>query len=313
MEKGELNQYAPLVIFAFNRVDSLSATVASLKKNPEAADSDLFVFVDGPRANKPGEDAKVEAVRRLVRSIDGFKSVTYSFAISNKGLAPSIISGVTEVISKYGTAIVVEDDLYVSKSFLKYMNQMLDAFRNDERVFQVSGYCPKLKKKYSVRNSIFLNGRAQCWSWATWADRWNTIDWKIEDFNTLKNSRKLRRSFNRHGSDMFGMLNSYMCGRISSWFIRFAYSMHKQKKFCVCPTKSLVRNDGFTGEGTHCNNYNRYEIQFEDCHVGQFVVPDVIMPNFKIQKDAIKYWSIPYRIYGKGMTILFRLLGKQMD
>ena len=68
----------------------------------------------------------------------------YTFSEVNKGLAKSIISGVSEILDKYGKAIVVEDDLYTSRSFLRFMNDMLNKYELDERVMQVSGYGCKL-------------------------------------------------------------------------------------------------------------------------------------------------------------------------
>ena len=53
--------YAPIVVFGFNRPDALKNTIASLLRNEEAKDSDLFVFVDGPREGKVEEKEKVEA------------------------------------------------------------------------------------------------------------------------------------------------------------------------------------------------------------------------------------------------------------
>lgn len=297
---------APIVVFAFNRLDLLKPTIDSLRNNPEAKDSDLIVFVDGPRKDKPSDREKVEKVREYVRGIEGFKSLTYHFAEENKGLAPSIIGGVSEVIKKYGTVIVVEDDLYVSRSFLSFINQMLSQFKDDKRVMQVSGYCPRLNPAYVGKDEAFMNGRAQCWSWATWLDRWETIDWEVKDFERLKSSSTLKKEFNTHGSDLFGMLKGYMEGSLSSWFVRFAYSMHKQGRFTICPTRSLVRNDGFGGEATHCKNYDRYKIDFDADHQGEFKVSSDIHPNPSLMRNAIRYWSMPYRIYGKIMTLLRR-------
>ena len=116
-------QLAPIIIFAFNRPDSLKNTIQSLLENEEAKNSDLYVFVDGARTNKSGEQDKVNAVQTYTKSIKGFKSVHYNFSDKNKGLGNSIIQGVTQVINKYGKAIVLEDDLVFATNFLYYMNQ----------------------------------------------------------------------------------------------------------------------------------------------------------------------------------------------
>lgn len=112
--------YAPIVVFGFNRPDALKNTIASLLRNEEAKDSDLFVFVDGPREGKVGEKKKVREVREYVKSITGFKSLHYTFAKNNKGLANSIIGGVSEVINQYGRVIILEDDIVLSNNFYHF-------------------------------------------------------------------------------------------------------------------------------------------------------------------------------------------------
>ncbi len=299
--------YSPIIIVAFNRLDVLKNTVSSLLQNPESAESDLFVFVDGAREHKKGEDEKVQAVQDYVQTIAGFKSLVYTFSDKNKGLANSIIGAVTEVLNNYDRAIVVEDDLYCSKSFLCYMNMMLDMFKDDKRVMQISGYSSKLSLRKSYPWDIYISGRAHSWSWATWKDRWDTVDWEVKDFAQLSNDKKAIKAFNTYGSDLFGMLKGWKEKRNNSWYIRFNYSMHKQGRYCICPIKSLVRNDGFGIEATNCSSYDRYKISFDEEHIGDFKRPDKcndMEPDKSLMKHAVRYWSIPYRIYGKIMTLL---------
>lgn len=300
-------QYAPLIICAFNRVDVLKNTIASLQANELAAETELYIFVDGPRANKEGEAEKVKVVLDYANTVSGFKSVTVTASSANKGLAKSITGAATELLNQYDRVIVVEDDLYCSKSFLRYMNTMLDKFEDDKRVMQVSGYSSKLHLSKSYPWQIYMSGRAHSWSWATWKDRWETVDWEVKDFDQLAADKKAIKAFNTYGSDLFGMLQGWKNKENNSWYIRFNYAMHKQGRYTVCPTKSLVRNDGFGADATHCSTYNRYKIEFEAAHEGDFMTPDAcedLEPNKKLMKHAVRYWSIPYRIYGKIMTIL---------
>ena len=302
---------APIIVFAFNRPRALKNTIQSLLQNKEAKDSDLYIFVDGARSNKPEEGEKVKAVQEYVKKIEGFKNIHYTFSQSNKGLAPSIIAGVTEIINQYNKVIVVEDDLYLSKSFLSYMNQMLNTFQNNKSIFQVSGFGVKIKKSLSYQADVYYNIRAQCWSWGTWKDRWDTIDWNVSDYEDLLKNKKKQRAFNKAGSDMFGMLKRYKEGVISSWYIRFCYSMFQQNKLCVCPIRSLVINDGFGDDATHCHNYNRYKTDFDLIGKEKYITPELppkINPH--IQKQVVFYWSIPYRIYGKIMTLLLKIKNK---
>ena len=299
---------APIIVFAFNRLDTLKNTINSLLQNEEAKLSDLFVFVDGPRENKQGEKEKVKAVQEYVKNIIGFKSLHYNFSSKNKGLANSIINGTTEIINQYYKVIVIEDDLYVSTSFLHFMNQMLNLYEHDKRIMQISGYGSLLKNINHYPFDAYINERAQSWTWATWKDRWDTIDWDVKDFIQLKSSKRRRHAFCKRGSDLYGMLKKCIEWKNNSWYIRFNYAMFKQKRYAICPIRSLVRNDGFIAESTHCNTYNRYKIDFEEYHYGNFNVPNQLDTDEKIMSEAVKYWSIKYRIYGKIRTFLMRIM-----
>ena len=155
---------APVVVFAFNRSDLLKNTLDSLKTNPLANETNLYIFIDGPRND--ADTDKINQVKQIAIDFTGFKEKIIFTSTFNQGLAKSIISGVTKIINKYGKVIVVEDDLYVSKSFLTYMNALLTTYENDERIFQVSGFGVKINVpsgyKYDVyRITEHIHGRGE--------------------------------------------------------------------------------------------------------------------------------------------------------
>ena len=120
---------APVVIFAYNRKEHLRRTIEALGLNMGIEDTAVYIFAD--QFGKKEEQEKTEAVRAYIEKLEQghpFQSLHVKYAAEHKGLAASVISGVTEVIERYGRVIVVEDDLYTSKDFLKYMNQALDFY-----------------------------------------------------------------------------------------------------------------------------------------------------------------------------------------
>lgn len=295
---------APIAVIAFNRPDLLKATLDSLAQNPLAENSDLFIFIDGPRENRPGEKEKVQHVKKIAEAASGFKRVTIKASEQNKGLAKSIIGATTELVNQYGKVIVVEDDLYLSPSFLTYMNTMLEAYKNDSRIMQVTGYSAKIRHTERFHCDYYLTRRAHSWSWGTWKDRWETVDWEVKDYDELAASKKKQKAFNEYGSDLFGMLKGWKTGANNSWYIRFNYAMHKQGRYSVAPLQSLVRNDGFGDDATHCNTYNRYKIDFMSSYKSDWSVPEYLEWNKRIDKESVRFWSIPYRVYGKIRTKL---------
>lgn len=296
--------YSPIIIFAFNRVDTLRNTVSSLLNNEEAKESELFVYVDGPRKQKPGEAEKVKTVQEFVKTINGFKNVTYSFSEENKGLGTSIIAGVTEVINRYGRAIVLEDDLVSSSNFLAFMNDGLNRYENEQKVFSICGYTNKVKVPKGYDHDAYFCTRSSSWGWGTWADRWNTVDWELKDWSRYK---KMGRAFNRWGgSDCFRMLRSVKeCGA-TSWAIRFGFFQFLQDKLSLFPIVSKVRNDGFDGAGTNCKKWSRFKYVFDETDRKIFLMPSDISLNKKLYRSAMSYHTIMIRIWSRIMYVVHR-------
>ena len=295
--------YAPIVVFAFNRLEPLKACVASLLANTEAVESDLIVFVDGPRASKEGESEKVEAVRQFVRGISGFRSLEKHFSKENKGLGPSIIAGVTDVISRYGKVIVIEDDLIVSRNMLAYVNQGLDKYENSPEVFSVCAYSNRVKTPNGYAYDAYFAPRSSSWGWATWEDRWMSCDWELRDWEAVVQNAK---AFNRWGgSDCFGMLKGWKEGRNKSWAIRFCYSQFVQNKLSLFPLVSKIDNEGFDGNGTNCTVYNRFKFDFDESDTKKFRMPGSFDVNLQLLKEAMKYHTIATRIHSKLMNMYY--------
>lgn len=298
-------QCSPIIVFAFNRLEPLKATIASVLRNEEAAKSDLFIFVDGARLQKEGELEKVKSVQNFVKTISGFKSITYKFSETNRGLGPSIISGVTEIINKYGRAIVLEDDLILSQNCLSFMNQGLDKYEKCSNVFSVCGYSNKVEFPKTYTADAYFCVRSSSWGWATWADRWNSVDWELSDW---KKYEREKSAFNNWGgSDCFGMLQGWKEGRNKSWAIRFCFAQFLQNKLSLFPIVSKINNDGFGAEGTNCTKkYNRFHFEFDKSDNKSFSFPKEISMNKDLYKSAMKYHSIAIRIWSKIRYILER-------
>lgn len=245
--------YAPVVVFVYNRSEHAKMTLASLNALKEAPQTDLFVFSDGAKNESSLE--KVNQVREMLDRFSTEESRFHRFTVyraeKNKGLANSIIDGVTQIIRQYGRVIVLEDDLEVSCDFLQYMNGALDYYEKDSRIWSISGYNYSLECMKHYPGDVYFAGRGCSWGWASWKDRWETVDWKIPEYRSMRFHPVLRSQFGQWGADMPGILDEYMCGKNSSWAIRWCYAACKQKRYTVYPKVSRVCNHGTDGSGTH--------------------------------------------------------------
>lgn len=254
--------YAPLVIFAYKRADKLEKCLSALEKNHEVIETKLYIFCDGPK--KESDIVDVQKVRELVHEysyISKFKEVNIVESEENKGLANSIIGGVTEVIKKYGKIIVLEDDIIVKPNFLKYMNDALDYYENYQQYGSISAYTLPLKKLKKYDKDVYVIRKGECWGWATWENRWINVDWQLEDYVSYLKDKKKRKEFEKLQNGIDKMLIAQMEGRIDSWAVRWCYHLFKKGLLTVYPTVSKVMNIGMDGSGTHftekkCVNYN---------------------------------------------------------
>ena len=240
--------YAPIALFAYARPAHLRLTLDSLRANPEAVRTPLVVYCDGPR--QPDDLPQTNAVRALVDSIDGFHSVTRIYRDNNLGLAQSIITGVTALLSEYDAVIVMEDDLFVSPHFLHYMNAGLLRYRDVERVASVHGYSYPVSQP--LPETFFLRG-ADCWGWATWARAWRHFEPDGQKLLTRLRSAHLTRAFDLDGAYPYTrMLAHQIAGKNNSWAVRWHAACFLENMLTLYPGRSLVNNIGMDDSGTHC-------------------------------------------------------------
>jgi len=256
---GVTQPCSPVVLFVFNRPEHTKLTVDSLLRNDLSNDTSLIVFSDA--AAKEEDKASVAAVRDYIRSIDGFRDVSLIERPSNMGLANSVIAGVTEVVERYGRVIVLEDDMETSRYFLAYMNEALEKYQDEPRVYCIHGYAFPADMQHVNGDAFFLRG-AECWGWATWKSAWGRF---CPDAGILLQALKLKgleRDFDYNNSYPYmRMLKRQACGRIDSWAIRWRASAFVNDGLTLWPRISLVRNIGMDGSGVHCDTTDYFDVQ----------------------------------------------------
>lgn len=294
---------APLILFVYNRPDHTRNTLEALSKNIGAEDTELYIFSDGPKNEQA--QPKIDEVRKVIDSYKskGFKRVEIIAAKKNKGLANSIISGVTSIINEYEKVIVLEDDLLTAPNFLLFMNKALDFYKDYENVYTIHGYCGDIKipKAYQF-DTYFVPTRIGSWGWGTWKNVWKKIDWKITDREDFFNNKDMIDKFNYMGNDLTKILRNQLANKIDTWDVQFCYHLLKNNAFSVYPVLSKVQNKG-TGEvGTHNTYTNYFDVDLKGTGQKDFnfaKVPDEIM--IKKLKSFLDYNSSKIN---KGMQLL---------
>lgn len=242
---------APIALFVYNRPWHTGQCLESLMKNDLAGESELFIYADGPKENiNPEQLQRIKEVRQVIRAKKWCREVHIIEQDKNKGLANSVIDGVTEIVNRFGKIIVLEDDLVLSGGFLKYMNDALNLYRNEDRLMHVSAYMFPVKE--NLPETFFFNS-ASCWGWGTWARAWKYFNpdagalWK-----KLNESRRMEEYTLSYTNDFDTILRDNVFRKNNSWASRWHTSVFLIKGLCLHPNKSLIRNIGHDDEGEHC-------------------------------------------------------------
>ncbi|WP_266169824.1 hypothetical protein [Dyella subtropica] len=263
-----MTQYAPIAYFAFNRPQHTARTLAALSANPEAAETDLHIFVDGARHAL--EQPAVDEVLRLAHATEGFRSVSVHASPSNQGLYHSITQGVSRVIGHTGRVIVVEDDILVSRHFLAYMNDALNTYQDLRQVGCIHAYSPSAD---GFPDYFFLRG-GDCWGWATWADRWLLYRADTRGLvHDLVASRQLAAYLDVNGHHSLVHLVKRAKGRNQSWASNWHASLFLANRLTLHPGQSYVENIGNDGSGTHAAISDVYSTSVTSSYDGIHTVP----------------------------------------
>ncbi|WP_410501911.1 sugar transferase [Exiguobacterium acetylicum] len=281
-----------IILFLYNRPEHTRKTMNSIFKSINEDFIKLHIFVDGPK-NKEDQDKQIE-IKKIIKE---YKSINKDIQLfeyyseENKGLASSIINGVSKIFVQEDTdfVIVLEDDILISTRFVQYMNYMNEKLKGNQNIWSISGFNPIAKeleeKELLNSGEYFLHGRASSWGWATWKDRWEKNDWSTESL--LKKIDPLTKEKIKNTSpDILPMLDDQLKERIDSWAVRWVVNQFLNKSETVYPRLSLVQNIGFDDLGTHTKKINKVSYKLQPVEEN-FEFKNIIKPSQKI--DAILY------------------------
>jgi hypothetical protein len=314
---------APVIIFNYNRPDHSQHVWDALSRNELAKETELCLYCDGPKANASDEmRQRIAKLHEQAKqyAIDApkegkFKAVHVVCADVNKGLANSIIGGVSEVIAMHGRVIVLEDDLLTSPYFLKYINEGLERYDTRKSVFTICANRPPVNKMQipvDYEYDVFVSQRVMSTGWATWKDRWKQVDWSMMYLDELKRHPYQVDAINRCGRDLMWMLELQRDGKIDSWAVQYCYAHFANHAVAILPCVPYVDNIGFDGTGVHCADIGN-EIQNDLSLAPKNPrMPNSIYEDSRIINAFYNYYCHAKRpIWQRVINTIYRQLGKQ--
>lgn len=253
----EYSVKTPVAIIFFNRPDTLKKVFEAVAK---AKPKQLFLIQDGARQNRKAEEKLVEECREVVKNVDWDCEVTRDYSEQNLGCGRRIFSGVSSAFEKVDRLIIIEDDIVVSGDFFKFCDELLEKYKDDQRIHRISGMCHMGEYKKSPYSYGFTNF-SSCWGWATWKRSWQDMEYEMgflddeyimdcfgknyryrDDAKSLIKTGKQRREILRNG------------GRLSAWTYQFSMAGRLNNRLDITPCKNLISCIGLTENSGHATN-----------------------------------------------------------
>ncbi|MBK1648839.1 glycosyltransferase family 2 protein [Rhabdochromatium marinum] len=242
-----------VLFLVFNRPDATAQVFAAIRK---AKVPRLYVAADGPRSNRPDDAEKVAKVRKIVTAVDWSCEVKTLFRAENLGCKYAVSRGITWFFEQEEQGIILEDDCLPSQSFFWFCDQILERYKNEERIMSIAGtniFESTLINKKTNESYLFSN-YALMWGWATWRRAWNKYDLELSSWPSYKKNnlptKKPRLTFIERLT-WKRILDKTYDGIIDTWDYQWIYSCWTGGGLTILPGVNLVRNIGFSDDATH--------------------------------------------------------------
>lgn len=240
---------SPVALFMFRRPDTTARVLDAIRR---ARPPLLLVVADGPRQSRPDDAPACAATRALIDGVDWPCEVRREFAAGNMGCRTRVSSGLAWVFGQVPEAIILEDDCVPDASFFPYCDEMLDRYRDDGRVAQISG-SNNQKGRRRGTHSYFFSRYHNVWGWASWRRAFDLYDVEMRRWPELRDSGWLRNvlesaALTNYWTEQFQ--NTYD-RRIDTWDYQWIYSTWQHGMVSAVPNCNLVKNIGFGPGASH--------------------------------------------------------------
>jgi len=246
----------PVVFIIFKRPDTTRQVFARIRN---ARPPKLYILADGPREDKPVEAALCATARKETENIDWPCVVVRDYSDVNLGCKERVSSGLDFVFSQEEAAIILEDDCLPHPSFFPYCEELLERYRDEPKIGQISGL-NVLWGRVKFKSDYYYSKYPLIWGWATWADRWKQWDGDLIDWQNSKDHSALKAWLNFHGEWTFWKrIFDNLCSPDRSWDTwgyPWTYTFFKNKWLTLSASRNLVKNIGMGNNSTHTLAHN---------------------------------------------------------
>ncbi|WP_130891091.1 glycosyltransferase family 2 protein [Fusobacterium ulcerans] len=294
---------APILITVYDRKAHLEKSIEALKKNPLAKESVLYIASDAAYSKK--DEKKVKEIREFIDNINGFKEIILFKSNENKGSYESTKLAIEKILEKHDKIIFLEDDIIVSKYFLEFMNNSLNLYEENNKIFAICSYVPPDFSLPKLKTEVYLWNYYCPWGMATWKKKWKELDLNLEKYmEFFKNKRQVIKFF-QGANHALPILIDDRNGLIKAMDSRIDWNIFQKGLYCVFPIKTLSKNIGVDGSGEHSGKNKIYEEQIlEDFNPN--LIKNISFDDY-VYKERKKYHKFKFLERGYVYFKIFNL------
>lgn len=250
---------APILLIGFNRPDFMRAQIEAVRvaKPPR-----LYLAVDGPRQNRPGEVEKCRAVQECAQLVDWPCEVKTRFSEENLGCKMGVCGAITWFFENEAAGIVLEDDCRPTTDFLRFASEMLDRYRDNERIGLVAGF-NAFDLQSDRQASYHFSEHLDIWGWASWRRVWQKYDVTMKKYRDRVDRLIAQSKMSAYGKRFMMQGLAAVCSGLNTWDFQFSLMFLAEGYLAVSPREKLVANAGVCDvAATHTGGYNYYAPRF---------------------------------------------------
>lgn len=252
-----------MLLLAFRRPDTTARVIEAIRA---AKPSRLFFAVDGPREGQEAERQRITQVRRLIDRVDWDCELQTLFREVNLGCKVSVSQAITWFFEQVEEGIILEDDCVAHPSFFAFAAQLLERFRQDQRVLMISGDNFQFGRRRTPY-SYYFSRYPHTWGWATWRRAWTLYDHAMVHWPEVRDGGWLLDILGtREAAEYWRYIfDATYYERNMAWDYRWTFAAWLHNGLTVLPNVNLVSNIGFGDDATHTvqadNPFSRLPIQ----------------------------------------------------
>lgn len=242
----------PVLVMGFNRPDHLAVLLDRLR---EVKPTRLYVALDGPRPDRPGERDKVLACRDLVDTIDWSCELQTQFQDGNLGCGSGVSAAITWFFTHVERGIILEDDIIPDPTFFGFCAELLERYQDDDRVFAVSG-CNFVPPEFQSHpeHAYRFSQVPHIWGWATWRRSWQQHRLDIAGWpRDLPPGRLWSRAGRSIPGAVYWASTFELLARkqVDTWDGQLVLASMISHQLTATSNVNLIRNIGFDEHATH--------------------------------------------------------------